>query len=465
MADADGALVVQFQIVDMAQASAQLTSFANQLNALPSKVTSGAARMFSPAVEQTQKIVSNLNKATGPMQKLMAAQLALRSANASGDPSRIFDARDAVRLAQGRVTSAQNIANGYPASGMKMLKFTLPPKQPAPPPTFVQAMKNAIFSTRFTANNGQLHLMPLIGRTMQALASLGPIGIAAGAAAAGIMALHAAAAHAAAVLSELAAARYTGGGSYGETSRAAGLGAAFGGSAGDVAAMARELANNLATNPTAMATGAKYHISDPGGDNPLSGSVDKFPAFFKAAEVILNAPTDEEAIRAARGFGGNMEKLLSLRDLSPASKAQALNMMQDMFGPEQARAVAEYKFATGKLSLAFDKLLISMTPVINMFTMIVTAIPEAIRMALNAAIPGANIGDRMMGGGANSASDKMKKSTDANTDAIDGLNSTLKGVSGGGSRARSAVPGGVGGTFYMGGNMGGAARMGAFSWS
>lgn len=237
--------------------------------------------------------------------------------------------------------------------------------------SFGQALKNAILSSRIgIGGGGGISIMPLVGRVSSALSTMGPLGAAANMAVGEIGGLAAISHLAAGKIRELTSARFIGGGSYQETAKAAGLGAALGVGSPEIARMAREFASRSVTDPYARMAAAQTGTFDPFGNMPGFGNLDKMKNFFKAVDIILSAPEDK-AIRLAQQFGGEMEKILDLRKMSPGLRDQLLSGTASMFTPEQERAAADYRGTMGLLSQQWDKLLIASTPLIEIFTSIV----------------------------------------------------------------------------------------------
>lgn len=338
---------------------------------------------------------------------------------------------------------------------------------------FGKALKNAIFSTRFTLNNGHPHFSPLIGRSMQALAQAGPIGIAAGAAAVGLVMLHAAADKAAQKMSEFESGRFMAGGSAAEMSRAQHLGGAVG--IDNPAAMAREFADALKSDDFTRWAASAIGISNPMGSRGPGSKLDVLPDFFKAAKAIANAPSNDAAMRMARDLGHGMEQFMSLRDMSPMHRDRALKEMEEMNSDEGRQAAADYRESMSHLSYSMTKLGNALVPVIELFGGLMdfasNLLPKLNDKGANSFMnPGQHGKSGQYGPGGNlragkdrqNAEDRHTTALDRNTDAIWAQVRSARQLFGGGERAGGAMPSHLRGQTFREGLRAHAVGMGAF---
>lgn len=389
-----------------------------------------SAAVLNNAINQTQKLTNAYKAQIGPAQALMKAQLNLRNALLFGNGAQQFDAQYLVNQAQGRMNRAQ--------------------RGPTHP------VMQAIMTSRFGMGGG---VQPLVGRSLAALSSLGPAGMAAAAAVVAVGALGMAANHAAGLIRNLAGARFTSGGTPGQIGMMAGLAAGTGQSVGGIAGQSRELALRLASDPYARMAGQQYGVKpDYLANNPMHAKLNTAENYLKLAQGILNDANESRAVRAARATG--MENILGMRDMSPGLRNRLLNMNAEMMTPQGRQAAADLQGTLGLLSLSMQKLLMSATPLIEGFaggalllSNIIDYLIKVAKTVLN--IPGLLYqGIRSLLGLDNTydlINQKIKniwdpaKAQDEQTRAIKDNTKELRqfrnGLWGGGERAKGAMPG------------------------
>lgn len=169
---------------------------------------------------QQQKKSSLTELASGPYQAAQKAAGNLSLALAGGTPQQI---RDAGILHEKR---------------QKALARAERPEESQ----LQKALGTAVRSSRFEMRGGHINAVPLAGRSLDVLAALGPLGEAAGGAAAALTAMGAAALAAAAGVNSETRARFTSGGTPTEQGRLGALGNSVGLSGGDMASLSREFA-------------------------------------------------------------------------------------------------------------------------------------------------------------------------------------------------------------------------------
>ncbi len=400
------------------------------------RMVASIGQPFAVINRQMAQHVSGVRAAAGPWSRLLQMHQQYAAALQSGDQLRIMDAQYRLAVATKAVQRAQGVINPQNSMG--------------------QALKNLIFSTRVGAGAGGLSVAPLVGRLLQFASHGGPAGMAAAAVIMAVTALASAAHKAAEFLNEVASARYVGGGTAAETGQAAAIGAAVGMSPGDMARAARQLADRLATDASAMALAGQHGIRDPLGNNPISGGLNKMRNLLKTIDAIANMTSEADAMRLARATG--LESFLGLRDLSSETRRQVMAATAEMFGKDQQQAAAEYRAQTGLLALEMNKLLIGLTPAVkdvadlarelgplvglimklSLATMpliwLFRILAAAVR-ALKAAW------DKLTGNDKGTKKDGLKDAVDDNTDALNAATSTMRQIFGGGDRARGALPG------------------------
>lgn len=331
---------------------------------------------------------------------------------------------------------------------------------------FGKAVKNALFTTRFTPNaQGGISFAPLVGRVMGVLGKMGPLGIALGVITSAFMVLHSVVNAAAQKMNELTRARFTGGGSYKDVGRAAGLAAVLGVSPGEVASMARGFADTLAEGGAGTAFGHRYGIRDPWGSSPYGGDVNKFTNLFKAAEAIMKIPDEETAIRTARSFGPEMEKLLDLRILPEKERQEALRTQNEMFGPQQALAAMRYRIAMGNLSNSMSELQMAVVPLIDAFTGAIALLKYTIKNVFGPLAKWTYqlFGPKQDKTKEDSSTKKHIDAMDRNTEAILGQITAMRQIFGGGARASGALPINLRGQTLSDALRNDAIKLGAFS--
>ena len=198
-------------------------------------------------------------------------------------------------------------------------------KAPAAPPTMMDKINRALYSTRIDASG---NFMPLIG---QLGSIVGPYGLA-GAAAIGLgSAVYNRGLSSA---TELAQASYIGGGTAAESGAVAGIGAFLGRSAGQAQNAALGLADALHRGTYGAGVLRGLGIIDRGGIQ-----VDKDTNYIAAVKAVTSpAMSRSQAIRVARDTGLTDE--LFLRDLDPADRDNFLADRERQLTPEARREAA-----------------------------------------------------------------------------------------------------------------------------
>jgi hypothetical protein len=460
-----------------------------------------AAKTMVTADDTTQQLkVKPIPKGRGPAQDLMRAQDELRAAQATNDRARIADARYSLMQKQQSFTRAQDqmrqSLNQQPGQqpARQPAGQTPASRTPRQPRTPAQAIMTAIRSTRFGMGGGQsgMQVMPLIGRTFDALKALGPFGEALGVAAGIVATFGAAAKSAADAVNQFTGAALTGGGTPAETAQLGGIGAALGSSAHDMAELSRNLSQRLATDPMSM---VGLGMSNPLGNVPLMGPVDTSKLLLQAMQRLISIQERQgmgRAIQVARQTG--LEQLLPFLKLSQRTQQQILGedatRRAGIMDQPQQRAAMEFSAQLSRLGEALSLLgtkiagpfMDAITQIIEGFTSIVNWIndhipkfstqeqalidtkikqlqdiikekgpnaPVSLKLnprdeqfthttAIQALQREMNIRKSLLG------TDDQKNALDRNTDATDNLARVMSGLArmivGGGERAQNALP-------------------------
>lgn len=301
-----------------------------------------------------------------------------------------------------------------------------------------------------------------------------PIGIAIAA----VTAMAMAAGAAAASLNAFQESMITSGGSAAEVGRLSVYGSAAGVS--NMADLARQLADRLATNGAAAGFGHEAGISD---NNGAWSKMDKASNLQKAIDHILDPKiSEQQAARFARVE--QLEMFLKLRGISEQTKANLeevarLNAMAHGIGP--TKQAAEFNAQIAMLSTNFDTITTSlgsaflptMTGAVKLLNQLSPAIESAvlaltplIKLLLKATPLGA-MAD------ASAWIDRIHKALEdkphadamrRHADAMDAHSVALKnGTFGGGERARGALPAAWGRANAPNWSSGGPATLGAFN--
>jgi len=409
---------------------------------------------LNTAAEATQRMTRNLQSALGPAQRLQRALTELRAAAGSGNPSAMFDAQYRVLQAQKSYQRAQNALN---------------PQRPSLPSQIMDVFR----SSRFGMGGGGVSLMPLVGKVMDLL------GPAVTGAVAGFTAVMQAAQSAAESLTNFKDAMVTSGGSAGEVGRLNALGGAAG--IADMSGMSRQFAEKIATDGAAAAFARTAGIYD---HNGAYSEMDKATNLQKALDHLVNLPHtqqgDMEAARFARVEG--LEAALKLRDISRETYEnlkRAGEVNAAAHGVKETRDAAEFNAQLSMMKTNFDTLntdigsmfLPSFSGVIGLFNDFAKPLHDAYiglkpiidltqRLSGLGLLGSLHDGIQATRRAMEDKSGAEKEHTEAMKEHARALRS---GISGGGERARGAVPAAWGGSNAP--NWKGQARMlGAFNF-
>lgn len=150
--------------------------------------------------------------------------------------------------------------------------------------------------------------------------------------------------------------RFSGGGNYGETSRAAGFAAAgLSMSPQEFGGMARAISNQI------MSSGAAANVAARAGVNVYRGpfgDLNDTSAALKIIKDIVNDPSDENARRKTRFFGGTLpeDQIALLRAASPGVRNDAMNFQAAQLNPQNAREAADAQLRLNMAMAEFAKL-------------------------------------------------------------------------------------------------------------
>lgn len=292
-------------------------------------------KAMSTVADKTQRMAAGYAQALGPAQRLVQANMQLRNANLFGNTNQQFDAQFRAFQANRSLNRAQNQMQGNDLG---------------------RALKNLLMSTRVGVGGG-FELMPLIGRTLMMLSESGPVGIALATAAVAIISFATATAKAAEAANDFARAFMSTGATGPEAARLSTLGGALGISNQQMGAMASSFARALASDP---ALAAIHGISNPLGNTPF-GKLDQAQLLLQAMRLIRTLPADQ-AIRFARQYG--LESMLGARNLSGATMVRLGRDAQTqsrVFNPQFLQQAQEFATATSRLGEALTNLLASVS--------------------------------------------------------------------------------------------------------
>lgn len=232
------------------------------------------------------------------------------------------------------------------------------PKLPKPPATFWQAMKNVLGTARVNFGAQGFGLSPLIGRLIPALMKLGPMGIAAGAAAVSIGALSAAAKRAAGLLLGASKLSHIGGGTSGQSA----VGMRLAGMQGiDPATFAKEAQafQERVLGDWRSIRGATRLGLDTSHFVPGNESVDATKDYIDAIRAIVMHSDKATAERSARDL--QLQDYTWMRDLTPQHKKELFaedGTFAGMFGPQQKQNAAEYAYTMMKLNALWQEMVV-----------------------------------------------------------------------------------------------------------
>lgn len=402
-----------------------------------------------------RKVGQSASQAVGPLQRLAAAQNALASANASGDPSRIFDAQYRVHLAQRSYARAKNAMS---------------------PPSFGNLLSQAIFSTRIGfggGGHGGLQISPLVGRMGQLIgrgmmsgggAAAGGAGVAG---AAGLVAVGVIVAFVAALskardavnrFSQTAASAF---GTPGQTTTLMRLSDALGIDAGSAASsfgsrignggLDASLARRLGINPR---------------NSFFSGNTNDAQKYLKALEQIANMSDDGMAARYAKQLG--LPEAMRLREASPDVRKRFLSQQNELANPAHRRAVADFNLELANLKQSFEKAVVALAPFLKVISMIAGVVASVVTWVIDLynKIPAwlkglTGIGDLFSRSGSKK-NDALDKNTQAIMDNTAAMNN-FRQIFSQGPRAGSAIPSAWGYETLRRAQLGELANLGAFS--
>lgn len=311
---------------------------------------------------------------------------------------------------------------------------------------FLNAIRNAISTSRFGVGmGGHLTIMPLIGRTLAAFTKLGPAGVAISGVVAALALLTEAASHAAKTVSEFATVRMTTGATGASMAIAKAIASSMGMNLPDMAEMAQSFQGKVSSDPVAMAFSGMRDL--PGA----FGQVDRMRLFNRAVDKLLKFGSDMQALKFARATG--LEGMLPFRALmkNPINRAEFgadRALTSKIFTPGFQQDAMQFQFQLHRFIESIQELLAVISrPVMRMFT----AALELATTAIKAFTSGLVIIFDFLRQfaffrnllGPNSEEKKKNDALRENTDAMQSMTATMKGIFGGGERARGAIPRGL----------------------
>jgi hypothetical protein len=401
----------------------------------------GSKSSTASAADDIDKTARAARSAVGPMERLARAKAQLASAEASGNPNTVFDAKHALLRAQKGVQRADALMN---------------PSGPAGIADLIATSRLAI------GPNGKMQLMPLVNRMMASgllgRGSLGGIlsfagGSAGGAALGGMSAaagpvglavaaiafLGVAAKTAAETITEFSKAQFAAGGTGSQTAQLVRMSAALG---IDAPGRARQFGERIWTDGIAKGMASRLGIDVRGG--PF-GNLNDAQKYLRAVEALSDPTrtTDSQAMRMARSFG--MDDELLLRRASPGMRSQALGAMGREFSPDEQMKAADAQIA---MNLAMADFKIALT---DIGTDVLPTLTEGLQglswglrnigLILNPGSWGAQLGAKLVGKGSEQA--KTAAAMDSHTQAMAAHTQALNrhtGIVGGRAGVRGAVP-------------------------
>lgn len=410
-------------------------------------------------------------------------------------PSPLQNSINNIQQAQ-QAGNAQSMA----AWNARILKALPVPQLPPAQKSLLQRLGNVAMSSRFSLGGGGGQIMPLVGQTLKALgpeiasafgpaavAALGPLAAGVAIAGTGLKLLFDAANTAAQSLTTFNQAMITSGGTASEQGRLNSLGGAIGLSPQDLAQMSRTLADRLATSGVAAGMGQKAGIVDSG--NPFL-QLDKAKALGKAFDYIASSKTSlENATIAARAWG--LESVLLARNLNEQTQQQLKNdgmISASIANPKTLQAATMFNAQVSRLKSGFQDIttvigseaMQALTPFIELAANGVKNLAIVLNLAksfndfimgpiralteilvdlasLNFTKAKADFNDILTGKFLKDPAHDLKDA------AASMLQATKQGMTGGGERARGALPSGWNGTnMNMSWGAADASRMGAF---
>lgn len=410
----------------------------------PGVASSGTSRPGSPV-----RAGSGSNRAVAPPQATPLDRYRYLNAMNTASGGRYQMQRNHALMSTFR--HYQGGANSGDPKAMRAIQSLAPSvaKMMAPKKGAGHFAMQALMSSRFGAGaGGGMQLMPLVGRTVQALAALGPaaLGAAAGIGTmAGMIATVVNSIQSVGAFTGRMAGNATTPGTQGALDRLNGV------LGGDASGMAQQFGSNIKHG-----VGAGWAASH--GINPYSGpfgDINVGDKFLKALQVIGKAQTYAEAQRMAAMTG--TPGAANYWYLSESNKRDAQSRASG-YSEKDIRSAVNGQYALTKLSDAFEKLInklaVSFAPVL---TTVIDGISKALDWLGKAwenlpawvrlAIAPLSMIDTN-GSKVDSANKSLQNSQEAQTRAIIANTRALKEfreTQGGGSRARGALPGKVSG--------------------
>lgn len=315
-------------------------------------------------------------------------------------------------------------------------KIKPPPK---PKKGFGGLAMQALMTSRFgVSGDGGVSFMPLIGRTVAALSSLGPAGIAAAAGLTALTAQTAVVVHAIQSIGGFATRMAQAGTTPGTQGILDRLGAMFGTSGSQ---MAQQFAGNISH-------GVGAGIAANMGINPYSGFGGDQDIGAKLAKAAYNIANSSKADARWKAINLGMPELANLRYLNKDNKKDLFNRGRG-YSEGEMRTSVNGQYAIGKLHDSFERLMnklaIRFAPLLikimdgisNMLDNLAKAwdnLPEGIKKVIIGAAGLVGLDD---------TNDKLAKANhdqvnalNANTRALNGMRETI----GGGQRAQKVLP-------------------------
>jgi len=437
-------LVIDLSLDGLGDALRDAQNFAKEMRAAYDP-TMRIQRMFG----QTQ---TTIKKAASDMGQLArTTRMAARSAQPTGPQRRALQANTRLRAnpMDFDVQFAAFRANRALMNAQRQMSPVIKPTN------FGQQVARAIASTRIGVGANGVNVMPLIGQTLRLFGQAAP---AVGATVTAVTALASAAWEGAKKINELNAARWGAGGRFGDVEQMRRVAAALGMESTALMGGPRELAGKLGSHdPWATMAGLKAGVSNPLGGTPF-GNLNEMKDWLKAAKAVATTPSDAQAIRMARALG--MEAILPMRSLPMDEIQDRFKKAEGPIDEESARRAADAQRRYGDFKKAIEDGM--MAGFNSIWSGRVTSPfgASAGEMKRNPAARQMESAEKTL-----RSQDRLSGSLNGLSDDLHGLTLTLKGIFGGGDRARGAIPRAMLGTIaYQEGNvLRQAATLGAFA--
>ena len=316
-------------------------------------------------IKGLQLAVAQINQARAAMQQLNAANQASKGSGGSSGGSGGGSAAKPAQTAQQAYAAALrqqaqlNRAQAQAINSQIALNNALKRANGQNQSPFMKQLATAIFSTRVGFGPNGISVMPLVGQLFKLLGNLGPVGEAAAVAiavlTAQIMFLAAAARTAIEHGTDFGRAYFSGGGTFKETQQLAGIGAATGYSASDMAGMARAYNESVKNNPVALNRAASHGYSP--NYSGIYGDTDDTKRFLNALNDMLDNPNKAQARLAARGTP--LENFGNLTYASKDVQNQVKGYQSFVNSPEQLQKAADAQYKLNMTMAEFSRLMTS----------------------------------------------------------------------------------------------------------